>query len=73
MDRTLARHAACLARGMSLIYILVVIIVVGLLLWAAEQLPMDGTVRRILQVVVVVALVLWILQAFGLLHGVIHL
>jgi type IV secretory pathway TrbL component len=54
---------------MSLIHILVVIIVVGLLLWAAQQIPMDAIVRRILQVVVIVALVLWLLQAFGLLHG----
>ena len=54
---------------MSLIGILVAIIVVGLLLWAAEQVPMSPPVRRILQVVVVVVLVLWLLQAFGLLDA----
>ncbi len=58
---------------MSLLHILVVIIVVGLLLWAAQQIPMDAIVRRILQVVVVVVLVLWVLQSFGLLHGTMRL
>lgn len=52
---------------MSLIGILVVIVVVGVLLWAAEQIPLDPVVKRILQVVVVLVLVLWLLQAFGLL------
>lgn len=52
---------------MSLITILVVIIVVGVLLWAAGQLPMDPIVQRILQVVVVLVLLLWLLSAFGLL------
>lgn len=54
---------------MSLISIIVALVVVGLILWAVGQIPMDPTVRRILQVVVVVALVLWLLQAFGLLGG----
>ncbi len=54
---------------MSLVTILVVILVVGLLLWAAEQIPMDVMVRNILRVVVVVALVLWLLRAFGVLSG----
>jgi hypothetical protein len=58
---------------MSLIGILVVIVIVGVLLWGAGQLPMDPTVRRILQVVVILVLVLWLLQAFGLLHGVVRL
>ena len=48
----------------SLISVIVVLIVIGLLLWAAEQIPMDATIRRIIQVVVVVFVVLWLLQAF---------
>jgi hypothetical protein len=54
---------------MSLISIIVAIVVVGLLLWAAEQVPMSAPVKRVLQVVVVVVLVLWLLQAFGLLDA----
>ncbi len=54
---------------MSLIGLIVVIVVVGVLLWAAEQIPMSPPIRRVLQVVVVVFLVLWLLQSFGLLSG----
>ena len=54
---------------MSLIGLIVVIVVVGVLLWAAEQIPMSPPIRRVLQVVVVVFLVLWLLQSFGLLGG----
>lgn len=54
---------------MSLISILVVLLVVGVLLWAVRQFPIDPTVMRIIYVVVVLALVIWLLQAFGLLRG----
>lgn len=53
---------------MSILTILIVIVVVGVLLWAINNfIPMDGKVRRILNVVVVVLLIIWLLQAFGLL------
>lgn len=54
---------------MSLISIIVAIVIVGVLLWAVGQIPMDPTIARILRVVVVVALVLWLLRAFGLFSG----
>lgn len=46
-----------------MVSLIVGIVIVGLLLWAAEQIPMNATVKRILQVVVIVLLVLWLLQA----------
>lgn len=52
---------------MSIIALVVVIVVVGVLLWAVGRLPMDPTVLQVLRAVVVVVLVLWVLQAFGLL------
>ena len=52
---------------MSLISILVAIAVVGLILWAISQFPLDPTIAKILRVVVIVALCLWLLSAFGLL------
>lgn len=52
---------------MSLIGLLVVLIVVGLLLWAVGQIPMDATIKRIITVVVIVFVCLWLLQALGLL------
>ena len=54
---------------MSILTILLVIIVVGVLLWAVNSfLPMDPKVKSILNIVVIILLVLWLLQAFGLIN-----
>lgn len=51
---------------MSLLTILLVIVVVGVLLWAINSfIPMDGKIKSILNIVVVIALIIWLLQAFG--------
>jgi type IV secretory pathway TrbL component len=50
--------------------ILVVIVLVGLVLWAVQRIPMDPIVQNILRVVVVVLLVVWLLRVFGLLSGI---
>jgi hypothetical protein len=53
---------------MSLLSIILVIVVVGVLLWAINSyIPMDSKIKNILNVVVVIALILWLLQAFGIL------
>lgn len=50
---------------MSLITIIVVLIVVGLLLYAANNwLPMDPKIKQILNVVIVLAVILWLLAIF---------
>ncbi len=55
---------------MPLISLVVVLIVVGVLLWLVNsKIPMDGTVKSILNAVVLIALVLWLLNVFGLLSG----
>ena len=55
---------------MSLLSIVIVIVVVGVLLWALNSfIPMDPKIRNILNVVVVIALVLWLLRAFGVLDS----
>jgi len=54
---------------MSILTILVVIVVVGILLWAINSfVPMDGKVKSILNIVVVLLLIFWLLQAFGVLN-----
>ena len=51
---------------MSLLTILLVIIVVGVLLWLVNAyIPMQSTVKSILNAVVIILLVLWLLSAFG--------
>ena len=53
---------------MSLITIVVVLIVVGVILWLINTyIPMQGTIKSILNAVVVIVLVIWLLQAFGVL------
>jgi hypothetical protein len=50
----------------DLIQLVVVLIVVGVLLWLVNtQIPMDATIKKILNIVVVIAVVLWLLQLFG--------
>jgi hypothetical protein len=52
---------------MPLIQILVFLIVVGVLLWLVNRfIPMQGTIKKILNGVVVIAVVLWLLNIFGL-------
>jgi hypothetical protein len=55
---------------MPLVQILIVLIVVGVLLWLVNSfIPMQGTIKSILNAVVIIAVVLWLLNVFGLLHN----
>jgi hypothetical protein len=52
---------------MPLIQLLEVLVVVGVLLWLVNRfIPMQGTIKSILNGVVVIAVVLWILNLSGL-------
>jgi hypothetical protein len=54
---------------MPLTQILLALIVVGVLLWLVNRfIPMQGTIKSILNSVVVICVVLWLLNAFGLFH-----
>jgi hypothetical protein len=55
---------------MPLIQILLALIVVGVLLWLVNRfIPMQGTIKSILNAVVVIVVVLWLLDTFGLFHS----
>jgi hypothetical protein len=59
---------------MPLLQILIVLVVVGLLLWLVNSfIPMQGTIKSILNAVVVIAVVLWLLNIFGLFHSFSHI
>ena len=45
---------------MTLLVLVVTLVVVGVLLWAVQAIPMDAAIRNILRVVVIVAVVLWL-------------
>jgi hypothetical protein len=55
---------------MPLLQLVMVLIVVGVLLWLVNRfIPMQGTIKSILNAVVVIAVVLWLLNVFGLFHS----
>ncbi len=55
---------------MPLIQVLIALIVVGVLLWLVNTyIPMQGTIKSILNAVVVIVVVLWLLNVFGVFHS----
>lgn len=53
---------------MQLISLMLTLAFVGLGLWAINTyVPMQATVKRLLNIVVVVILILWLLSSFGIL------
>jgi hypothetical protein len=54
---------------MPLVNVVLALLVVGVLLWLINRyIPMQSTIKGILNAVVVIAVVLWMLKAFGLWH-----
>jgi len=52
---------------MPLIQLVIVLVVVGMVLWVINSyIPMQATIKQILNVVVIIAVVLWLLSVFGL-------
>jgi hypothetical protein len=50
-----------------LLHILLTLIVVGVLLWLVNNyIPMQSSIKSILNAVVVIVVVLWLLETFGL-------
>ncbi len=51
-----------------MISLVVTLLVVGVLLWLFETyVPMDATIKRIIQIVVIVCVIVYVLSAFGVL------
>jgi hypothetical protein len=50
----------------GLIGIIVTLVVIGLLLYLVDLIPMDGTIKQIIRIIVIIAVVIWLLQVFGL-------
>jgi hypothetical protein len=59
----------------SIISIIVTLVVIGLVLYLIDLIPMDGTIKQIIRLIVIICVVIWLLQAFGLigsLNGLLH-
>jgi len=53
---------------MPLLQVIIVLVVVGVGLWLINNfIPMEGTIKMILNAVVVIAVIIWLLSAFGVL------
>ena len=56
---------------MSLISVVIALLVVGFLLWLVNaKVPMQPTMKTILNVVVIIAVIIWLLKVFHLLGAV---
>jgi hypothetical protein len=56
---------------MPLVTVVLILVAVGIVLWLINTyIPMQGTIKGILNAVVVIAVVIWLLQVFGLLSEV---
>ena len=52
---------------MPLVQLVVILVVVGVILWVINSyIPMQSTIKKLLNAVVVIAVVLWLLSVFGL-------
>ena len=52
---------------MPLIQLVIILVLVGVILWAINSyIPMQTTMKKILNVVVVGSVVLWLLSVFGI-------
>jgi len=55
---------------MPLINVVLTLIVVGVVLWLINTyIPMQATIKKILNIVVVIVVVLWLLYGFGILNN----
>jgi hypothetical protein len=53
---------------MSILTVLIVLIVAGIIMYLINRyIPMDGTIKSILNIVVVVLIIVWLLRVFGIL------
>ncbi|MBW8067646.1 Thivi_2564 family membrane protein [Ferrovum sp.] len=55
---------------MPLIQLVIVLIVVGVVLWLINTyIPMEATIKKILNAVVIIAVILWLLTVFGVVNS----
>jgi hypothetical protein len=52
---------------MPLLQLVIVLVVVGVILWVINSyIPMQSTIKKILNAVVVIGVILWLLNVFGI-------
>ena len=51
---------------MSILTVIITLVVVGFVLWLINRIPMQRTIKSILNAVVVIIVVVWLFKIFGL-------
>jgi VIT1/CCC1 family predicted Fe2+/Mn2+ transporter len=54
----------------GIISIIVTLVVIGLVLYLIDLIPMDNTIKQIVRGIVIVLVVVWLLQSFGFMGSV---
>lgn len=55
---------------MSLINLVIILLVVGVVLWLINSfIPMQSTIKKILNAVVIIVVVVWLLSVFGVIDS----
>ena len=56
---------------MPLINLVIVLVVVGVILWAINSyIPMQANIKKVLNVVVIIAVIIWLLNVFGIIGNI---
>lgn len=50
-----------------MIEIILTLVIVGVVLYLINLLPMDGTIKQIIRVLIILLVVIWLLQSLGIL------
>jgi hypothetical protein len=51
---------------MSILTIVITLVVVGFVLWLINRIPMQNTIKSILNTIVVIIVLVWLFKIFGL-------
>lgn len=51
---------------MSILTILITLVVVGFVMWLINRIPMQRTIKTIVNVIVVIFVIVWLFKIFGL-------
>jgi hypothetical protein len=54
----------------GIVGIIVTLVVIGLVLYLIDLIPMDGTIKQIIRVIVIIGVIIWLLQSFGLIGSI---
>jgi hypothetical protein len=56
---------------MPIISLIIILVVIGVILWLVNtKIPMDSTIKAIINVVVLIAVLVWLLSVFGVIGSI---